>query len=72
MNTYTLVKGRQRAEGRRQKEKKGLKGGGFFITDYPDMILDMAKAKTADSPLPKSRLAISGGMVTGCIIYSQG
>ncbi|NEP82947.1 MAG: hypothetical protein F6K39_35320 [Okeania sp. SIO3B3] len=39
MNSYTLEKGRQRAEGRRQKGKKSLKGEGFFITDYPDMIL---------------------------------
>ncbi|NEP79599.1 MAG: hypothetical protein F6K39_16385, partial [Okeania sp. SIO3B3] len=28
------------AEGRRQKGKKSLKGEGFFITDYPDMILE--------------------------------
>ncbi|NEP79033.1 MAG: hypothetical protein F6K39_13185 [Okeania sp. SIO3B3] len=37
-----LYFGERKAEGRRQrelKEKKGLKGGGFFITDYPDMIL---------------------------------
>ncbi|NEO52131.1 MAG: hypothetical protein F6K54_02945 [Okeania sp. SIO3B5] len=32
------LKGRQRAEGRRQEGKKSLKGEGFFITDYPDMI----------------------------------
>ncbi|NEP83929.1 MAG: hypothetical protein F6K39_40870 [Okeania sp. SIO3B3] len=39
MNSYTLEEGRQRAEGRRQKGKKSLKGEGFFITDYQDMIL---------------------------------
>ncbi|NEP87456.1 MAG: hypothetical protein F6K18_11810 [Okeania sp. SIO2C2] len=37
--------GRQKAEGRRQKEKKGLKGEGFFITNYPDMILYQFSAK---------------------------
>ncbi|NER02171.1 MAG: hypothetical protein F6K17_05760 [Okeania sp. SIO3C4] len=40
MNSYTLEEKRQRAEGRRQKGKKSLKGEGFFITDYPDMILE--------------------------------
>ena len=41
LNTYTLVVGRQRAEGRRQKAEGniGSKGNGFFITNYPDMIL---------------------------------
>ncbi|NEP81496.1 MAG: hypothetical protein F6K17_03675 [Okeania sp. SIO3C4] len=39
LNTYTLEEGRQRAEGRRQKGKKSSKGNGFFITNYPDMIL---------------------------------
>ncbi|NER02942.1 MAG: hypothetical protein F6K17_10055 [Okeania sp. SIO3C4] len=41
LNTYTLEEGRQKAEGRRQKERKGYKGKGFFITDYPDMILHL-------------------------------
>ncbi|OZH55059.1 hypothetical protein AFK68_06975 [Hydrocoleum sp. CS-953] len=40
LNSYTLEEGRQRAEGRRQKGKKSSKGEGFFIIDYPDMILD--------------------------------
>ncbi|NEP79104.1 MAG: hypothetical protein F6K17_05270 [Okeania sp. SIO3C4] len=40
MNTYTLEEVRQREleAGGRRKEKV-LTGKGFFITDYPDMIL---------------------------------
>ncbi|NEO55684.1 MAG: hypothetical protein F6K54_23010 [Okeania sp. SIO3B5] len=32
MNTYTLEEVRQKAGGRRQKERKGEKRKGFFIT----------------------------------------
>ncbi|NEO55730.1 MAG: hypothetical protein F6K54_23270 [Okeania sp. SIO3B5] len=32
MNSYTLEEGRQKAEGRRQKGKKGLKVESFFVT----------------------------------------
>ncbi|NEP78822.1 MAG: hypothetical protein F6K39_11985 [Okeania sp. SIO3B3] len=34
MNSYTLEEGRQKAEGRGQKGKKGSKGEGFFITFF--------------------------------------
>ncbi|NER03942.1 MAG: hypothetical protein F6K17_15625 [Okeania sp. SIO3C4] len=51
LNTYTLEKGRQRAAGAEGTREYWFKDIGFFITDYPKMILyTICRGRAAVNP----------------------